>query len=90
MATTKSSGTTDLGRDSNPQYLGVKLFSGEKAKPGSVIIRQRGSKYVPGENVRKGKDDTLYAIKEGVVEFQTKVKKSFDGSRKQYKLVNVL
>lgn len=90
MATTKSSGTTRLGRDSNPKYLGVKLFGGQKAKPGSIIVRQRGTKFIPGKNVRKGSDDTLYAIKEGVIEFQTKTKKKFNGKRKKVKLVNVL
>jgi len=89
MATTKSSGTTRLGRDSNPKYLGVKLFGGQKAKPGAVIVRQRGTKFVPGKNVRKGSDDTLYAVKEGVVEFQTKTKKKFNGKRQKVKLVNV-
>ncbi len=90
MATTKSSGTTRLGRDSNPKYLGVKLFGGQKAKAGSIIVRQRGTKFIPGKNVRKGSDDTLYAITEGVVEFQTKTKKNFDGKRKKVKKVNVL
>ncbi len=90
MATTKSSGTTRLGRDSNPKYLGVKLFGGQKAKPGSIIVRQRGTKFVPGTNVKKGSDDTLYATKEGVVEFQTKSKKNFNGKRKKVKKVNVL
>lgn len=90
MATTKSSGTTRLGRDSNPKYLGVKLFGGQKAKSGSVIVRQRGTKFIPGKNVRKGKDDTLYAIEQGIVEFQTKTKKKFNGKRKKVKLVNVL
>lgn len=90
MATTKSSGTTRLGRDSNPKYLGVKLFGGQKAKPGSIIVRQRGTKFIPGTNVKKGSDDTLYATKEGIVEFQTKSKKNFNGKRKKVKKVNVL
>ncbi len=90
MATTKSSGTTRLGRDSNPKYLGVKLFGGQKAKAGSIIVRQRGTKFVPGKNVRKGSDDTLYAITKGVVEFQTKTKKKFNGKRRKVKKVNVL
>ncbi len=90
MATTKSSGTTRLGRDSNPKYLGVKLYGGQKAKAGSIIVRQRGTKFIPGKNVRKGRDDTLYAIKDGIVEFQTKNKKKFNGKSKKVKLVNVL
>ncbi len=90
MATTKSSGTTRLGRDSKPKYLGVKLFAGQKAKAGAVIVRQRGTRFVPGKNVRKGSDDTLYATKEGTVEFQSKTKKRFDGKKRKVKLVNVL
>jgi large subunit ribosomal protein L27 len=90
MATTKSSGTTRLGRDSNPKYLGVKLYGGQKAKSGSIIVRQRGTKFIAGNNVRKGRDDTLYAVKDGIVEFQTKNKKKFNGKSKKVKLVNVL
>ena len=89
MATTKATGTTKLGRDSQPKYLGVKLFAGQKVKPGMIIIRQRGTKFLPGTNVRKGNDDTLYAIKEGVVKFTTKRKKCFDGSQRIAKVVNV-
>ena len=69
MSKTKSAGSSQLGRDSRPKYLGVKLFGGQKAKPGSIIIRQRGSKFLAGKNVRKGADDTLYSLKEGLVEF---------------------
>ncbi len=89
MAKTKSSGTTKLGRDSNPKYLGVKLYAGQKTKPGSIIIRQRGTKFFPGKNVKRGADDTLYAMKEGVVKFTTKRKKKFDGSQRVAKIVNV-
>jgi len=89
MSKTKAAGTSRLGRDSQPKYLGIKLFAGEKAKIGSIIVRQRGSKFVPGENTRKGKDDTVYAVKEGVVSFSTKQKKHFDGSSKKVKLVHV-
>ena len=89
MSKTKAAGTSRLGRDSQPKYLGVKLYAGEKTKIGSIIIRQRGSKFVAGENARKGKDDTIYAIKEGKVSFTTKQKKCFDGSSKQVKMVHV-
>lgn len=89
MSKTKAAGTSRLGRDSQPKYLGVKLYAGEKAKIGSIIIRQRGSKFIPGINARKGKDDTVYAIKEGVVSFSTKQKKCFDGSSKTIKVVSV-
>ena len=90
MAKTKSASSTSLGRDSRPKYLGVKLFGGQQAKPGSVIIRQRGTKFIPGENVRRGNDDTLYAIKEGVIQFRTTRKKKFDGNLRKAKVVNVL
>ncbi|MDD4358744.1 MAG: 50S ribosomal protein L27 [Candidatus Pacebacteria bacterium] len=89
MSKTKASGTTKLGRDSQPQYLGVKLYAGEKVKAGNIIIRQRGAKFLAGKNVRMGKDDTIYAIKEGVVEFTTTRKKKFDGSQRIAKVVNV-
>jgi large subunit ribosomal protein L27 len=90
MAKTKSAGSTKLGRDSQPKYLGVKLFGGQFAKPGSVIIRQRGTKFIPGENVRRGNDDTLYAIKEGFIQFRTVRKKKFDGNSRKAKVVNVI
>ncbi|MBU1255291.1 50S ribosomal protein L27 [Patescibacteria group bacterium] len=89
MAKTKSAGSTTLGRDSRPKYLGVKLSDGQKVQPGSIIIRQRGTKFIPGKNVRRGKDDTLYAITNGIVRFVTKKIKKFDGSRRTAKIVNV-
>jgi large subunit ribosomal protein L27 len=89
MATTKAAGTSRLGRDSQPKYLGVKLFEGQKAKIGSIIIRQRGSKFIAGHNVKMGKDNTLYAVKDGLVSFETKRKKTFDGSQRLAKVVNV-
>jgi len=89
MAKTKATGATKLGRDSQPKYLGVKLFGGQKVKPGMIIIRQRGTKFLPGKNVKRGADDTLYAMKEGVVKFQTKKIKRFDNSQKIAKIVNV-
>ncbi len=89
MSKTKSAGSTSLGRDSQPKYLGVKLFGGQNAQPGNVIIRQRGSKFIAGKNVRRGKDDTLYAAAKGVVNFVGKRIKRFDGSRRVVKVVNV-
>lgn len=89
MAKTKATGTSRLGRDSQPKYLGVKIFAGQNVKPGMIIIRQRGTKFLPGKNVRCGRDDTLFAVKEGVVSFKTKNKTRFDGSRKNVKVVNV-
>ena len=89
MAKTKAAGATKLGRDSLPKYLGVKLYEGQKTKPGSIIIRQRGTRFLPGKNVKRGNDDTLYALKEGVVHFATKRKKCFDKSRRVVKIVEV-
>lgn len=89
MAKTKAAGATKLGRDSLPKYLGIKLFAGERAKPGSIIVRQRGTKFLPGKNVRRGNDDTLYALKEGAVRFGTKKIKRFDKSQRKVKVVNV-
>ena len=90
MAHTKAAGSTSLGRDSLPKYLGVKLFAGQPAKPGNVIIRQRGTKFVPGKNVRRGSDDTLYAIAKGVIKFTTKKITSFTGAQKIKKVVSVV
>lgn len=82
MATTKSSGSTRLGRDSKPKYLGVKIFGGQKTKIGQILIRQRGTKWIPGKNVGKGKDDTLFALKDGVVKFSYFKKRGFDNSQR--------
>ncbi|MBI2054634.1 MAG: 50S ribosomal protein L27 [Candidatus Sungbacteria bacterium] len=90
MATAKSAGAAKYGRDSNPKYLGVKLHDGEFAKPGSIIIRQRGRHYFAGANVRAGGDDTLYATTSGKVKFITRHKKRFDGNRKIAKIVRVI
>lgn len=72
MAHKKGQGSSRNGRDSNPQFLGVKRFGGQKVSAGSIIVRQRGTKFHPGINVLKGKDDTLFATADGVVEFVTK------------------
>ena len=89
MAKTKSAGTTRLGRDSRSQRLGVKIYAGQAVKPGMIIIRQRGTKFLPGKNVKRGSDDTLYAIKNGVVRFTIKSKKRFNKSERIAKVVNV-
>ena len=89
MAKTKASGTTRLGRDSQPKYLGIKLSEGQRAKLGSIIIRQRGTKFLPGKNVKRGGDDTLFALKEGLVRFTTKNKKGFNNSQREVKVVNI-
>ncbi|MEK7603701.1 MAG: 50S ribosomal protein L27 [Patescibacteria group bacterium] len=90
MAHTKAIGSTQLGRDSQPKYLGVKLYDGQTAKPGSVIIRQRGTKFIPGDGVRLGHDYTIYAAVVGKVKFTTKKKKLFNGRKRLVKVVNVI
>ncbi len=72
MAHKKSGGSSKNGRDSNPKYLGVKKFGGEHVLAGNIIIRQRGTKTYPGQNVGMGKDHTLFALVEGKVEFRRK------------------
>lgn len=90
MAHIKAGGSTKLGRDSQGQRLGVKLYGGEKAITGNIIVRQRGSKIRPGKNVRIGKDDTLYALTNGIISFTEKRITTFAGGRKWVKYVNVL
>jgi len=89
MAKTKATGATKLGRDSLPKYLGIKLFEGQLAQPGQILVRQRGTKFFPGLNVKRAGDDTLYALKKGVIHFRTKRKKSFDKSQRIVKIVDV-
>ncbi len=74
MAHKKGMGSSRNGRDSNPQMLGVKVYGGQLAKAGSIIVRQRGTKFSPGRNVGIGKDDTLFALKAGHVKFEGKQK----------------
>ncbi len=81
MSKTKGGGSTRNGRDSNSQRLGVKVFDGGQVLAGSIIVRQRGTRIHPGNNVMKGGDDTLFATSDGVVKF---------GSRRGRKLVDVL
>ena len=90
MANTKATGSTQNTRDSQPKYLGIKLSDGERAKIGSIIVRQRGTKFWPGENVRLGRDWTIYAVKDGVVKFSQKRKERFDGKTARVKVVSVL
>ena len=70
MAHKKGLGSTRNGRDSHAQRLGVKKFAGEAVKTGNIIVRQRGTHFHPGENVGRGKDDTLFALADGVVQFK--------------------
>ena len=82
MAKTKAAGSTKLGRDSISKRLGVKLYGGEQAYAGNVLVRQRGTRFIPGLNVRRGADDTLYAAKDGKVLFRTIKKTRFDGKQR--------
>lgn len=70
MAHKKGQGSTRNGRDSNAQYRGIKLYGGEKAQPGAIIVRQCGTKFKPGYLVQRGKDDTLFAVADGTVRFR--------------------
>lgn len=72
MAHKKGQGSSRNGRDSNPSNLGVKRYGGEQVKGGTIIVRQRGTKFFPGVNVGRGKDDTLFAKSDGVVQFQNR------------------
>jgi large subunit ribosomal protein L27 len=72
MAHKKGQGSSRNGRDSNPQYLGVKRFGGELVPAGSILVRQKGTKFHPGVNVGKGKDDSLFALINGIVKFEVK------------------
>jgi len=90
MAHKKAGTTTALGRDSISKRLGIKLFAGEIAQAGNILVRQRGTKYHPGTNVRKGGDDTLFATASGEVKFSQRKVTAFDGNRKKRTYVNVL
>lgn len=89
MSTTKQGGTSRLGRDSAGQRLGIKISAGQKVRTGMIIIRQRGTKYLPGKNVKMGSDDTIYSMGDGVVKFTSKSKMLFNGLRRTAKVVSV-
>lgn len=79
MAHTKAKGTSKLGRDSRSKRLGVKIFGGQKAQAGQIIVRQRGSKFFSGSGTAVGGDDSIYAKKTGAVSFRTKKARRFSG-----------
>jgi len=81
MAHKKAQWSTNNGRDSNAKRLGVKLFGGQKAISGNIIIRQKGNKYWPGEGVSQGHDFTLFATQDGIVTFKEKKRTRFDGRK---------
>ncbi len=74
MAHKKGVGSSRNGRDSGPKYLGVKMYGGEQVVAGNIIVRQRGTRIHPGKNVRRGVDDTLFALTDGVVKFEWQAK----------------
>lgn len=90
MAHTQSGGSTKLGRDSRSKRLGVKIQDGERVLTGQIIIRQRGTKYLPGKNIGRGGDDTLFALRDGVIKFTSKIKQRFDGKSRRATVVNVV
>ncbi|MCX6720436.1 MAG: 50S ribosomal protein L27 [Candidatus Staskawiczbacteria bacterium] len=90
MSTSKQGGSSRLGRDSAAQRLGIKVSAGEKVRIGMIIVRQRGTKYLLGKNVKMGSDNTIYAMKDGVVEFGSKSKKIFNGATRVAKIVSVI
>lgn len=89
MAHRKAGGSTRLGRDSISKRLGVKKFGGETVKAGQIIIRQRGTKFKPGKNVKRGEDDTLFSLADGRVKFISKKIYSFTGKLTSKKIVSV-
>ncbi len=90
MAHRKAGGSTLLGRDSVSKRLGVKIFGGQRVAIGNIIIRQRGTKFHPGKNVKRGEDDTLFALIDGVVAFQSRKVKDFTGKLARRMFVHIL
>ena len=90
MSHVKAGGTAKNLRDSNPQYLGTKLYDGQSTKVGSIIVRQRGTKIMPGKNVGLGKDHTIFALVEGTVKFKEVRKTNFNGKIVRKKMVDVV
>ena len=90
MAHRKAGGTASNLSDSNPKYLGTKLYDGQVATPGSIIVRQRGTKILAGKNIRVGKDHTLFADKPGTVKFTAKRQVKFNGKTINKKVANVI
>lgn len=90
MAHKKAGGSTKNGRDSQSKRRGVKLFAGQVAHPGAIIIRQKGTKFFPGLNVRMGTDFTIFAVKEGQVKFDQKRRTRFDGQVHRDVFVSVI
>ena len=90
MAHKKAGGSTSLGRDSRSKRLGIKKHDGEQVKAGMIIVRQRGSSIRAGQNVKKGKDDTLFATSNGLVKFSSRKIRRFDGNLKPAKFASIV
>lgn len=90
MASTKAKGSSKNGRDSQSKRLGVKVYGGEQVKKGMIIIRQRGSKFYAGKDTSMAGDDTIFALKDGVVNFSNRTVKDFTGHRADKTFVNVI
>jgi len=90
MAHRKAGGSTSLGRESEAKRLGVKIFGSQTVKAGNIIIRQRGTKFNPGEGTKRGEDDTIFATVDGVVEFSKKQIRAFTGKLTKRRFVSVV
>ncbi len=89
MAHTKAGGSTKLGRESASQRLGLKCQNGQPVNAGQILIRQRGTKYLPGANVARAKDDTLYARIAGTIQFSSRKKTRFDGVQRTATVISI-
>ncbi len=89
MAHTKSAGSSKYGRDSQPKYLGIKKSDGSRVKIGDIVVRQRGKRFLAGVGIKQGGDDTLFAIRDGIVRFRTGRKTRFDGTIRRVSTVRV-
>ncbi len=90
MSHKKAAGSSRNGRESNSQRLGIKLFSGQTVKKGMILVRQRGTRIHPGTNVKRAKDDTLFAMENGKVKFTEAKRMRFDGKLKDARFVHVV
>lgn len=90
MATRKAGGSTALGRDSISKRLGVKIYGGQAAQEGNILVRQRGTKYHAGKNVERGADDTLFSLIDGTVQFEERKVKAFTGKLAKRMFVHVV
>ena len=90
MAHKKATGSTRLGRDSRSQRLGVKIFGDQYAKAGNTIVRQYGSRFMAGEGVGRAGDDSLFALKDGLVKFQKVMRRKFTGALKLTRVISIV